>query len=78
MSSGGPRNVVDVEFRPFEPTAQCCERLRYETLVHLDDVEDWVARVDALKIIDDLADRRLGAAKIEAGLGAERVRPGRR
>ncbi len=77
MSSGRPRNVIDVKFRPLESGAQGSE-IRYETLVHFRYVEDRVSRIDAFEVINDLLDRRFGATKIETRLGAQGVRPGRR
>src|SRR5262249_39459153 len=75
---GGAGYVVDVELRPFELGAQRRERLRRETFVDFDDVEDGVARIDPLEISDNLADGRLRPAEVKSGRSAKCVRPRRR
>ena len=62
--SGRAGNVVDVELRPLEPAAQCGEGFGNQALVDFRDVEERVNWVDALKIVDDVPDRRFGAAKV--------------
>jgi hypothetical protein len=77
VSSSRPGNVIDVKFRPLESGTQSGGRFRYETLVHFPDGKDRVVRLDTFELINDVLDRRFGATKIEAPLGAQRVRPGR-
>jgi hypothetical protein len=63
----GGRNIVDLQIALGEFSPQVSKRLRYQALMCLDSIEDGVARIYTLEIVDDLPNRWSGSAEIKSG-----------
>jgi len=58
-------DIVDLQIALDEFAPQRIERFQYQSLMGLDDIEDGVMGIYALKVVNDLAYRWFGPGEIE-------------